>query len=228
MKLQDAVTFREQNTILAPANGLLAFAPDGRSLLTGRHYQAAGVVPAVKRWGLDTGKELPALKLADEQGWVHYCLSPDGKTLAAASYDQRVMRLYDAATGRPSFPAAPGHTSAVVGVAFSPDGKTLASCGGDGTVKLWDAATGKKRLTLAGHRRRAVDVAFSPDGKVLATGGADEKVILWDAARGRLLNTLVGPRGRLNKLLSALTAGCWPPPVGTRPFTCGTRPAAAG
>ncbi len=197
--VHDAVTFRELNTILAPADGLLAFAPDGRSLLTGRHYQAAGVVPAVRRWELDTGKELPAYTLPDEQGWVHYVLSPDGKTLAAASYDQRVMRLYDAATGRPRFPAAPGHTSAAVGVVFSPDGTTVASCGGDGNVILWDAATSKKRLMLAG-RRRAVDVAFSPDGKVLATGGADGKVFLWDAALGRLLNTLIGPEGAVDQI----------------------------
>jgi WD40 repeat protein len=35
------------------------------------------------------------------------------------------------------------HPEAVFSVAFSPDGKTLASGSGDGTIKLWDVATGK-------------------------------------------------------------------------------------
>ena len=44
-----------------------------------------------------------------------------------------------------------GHTERVMSVAFTSDGKTLASGSYDGTVRLWDVATGQERATLKGH-----------------------------------------------------------------------------
>ncbi|QDU19084.1 sigma-70 family RNA polymerase sigma factor [Urbifossiella limnaea] len=85
--------------------------------------------------------------------------------------------------------AFPGGGSAVV---FAPGGKLLAAAGYDGDVRVWDAATGALRHTLAGHGGAARAAAFSPDGTLVATGGEDGRVRLWDAKTGRAVRTLDG------------------------------------
>ncbi|MGA9593274.1 MAG: hypothetical protein WBS18_09265, partial [Candidatus Acidiferrales bacterium] len=64
-------------------------------------------------------------------------------------------------------------------IAFSPDSRLLASGSEDRTIKLWNAASGKKVRTLSGHSDAVNCVAFSPDGRWLASGGADDNVLLW-------------------------------------------------
>jgi WD40 repeat protein len=85
-----------------------------------------------------------------------------------------------------------GHTSGVWGVALSADGQLLASGSQDGTVRLWEANTGRLLATLEGHTSGVWAVALSADGRLLASGSADRTVRLWEANTGRLLATLEG------------------------------------
>lgn len=168
----------------------VAFSPDG-SLLA-----AAGGVPGksgeIRVYDLSKGLEargavqkhcLGAGIHSDVVLSTAWC--PDGKTLAAGSYD-RLVSLWDVQTGQGR--KLKDHTDAVYSVAYSPDGKQVASASGDRTVKVWDAASGKRVYTLSDSTAELYSVAFHPAGTQIAAGGADRLLRKWDVtATGGLL-----------------------------------------
>ncbi len=104
-------------------------------------------------------------------------LSPDGKTLATAGYDQEI-KLWSIETGA-ELRSLRGHNAAVYDLAFRPDGKILASGSGDRTVKLWDVSSGARLDTFSQPLKDIHTVAFSPDGSRIAAGGADNRIRIW-------------------------------------------------
>jgi RNA polymerase sigma factor (sigma-70 family) len=127
-------------------------------------------------------------------GLLAAAYSPDGKTLASAG-DGGLIRLWDAATGKPMRTLRQPGLTAILTLAFSPDGRTLASGGfvagerwklrGEPPtpIALWDVAAGRivHTLTAPGTVYAA---AFSPDGRTFAAGGEFRSVMLWNAASG--------------------------------------------
>ena len=71
----------------------------------------------------------------------------------------------------------------------------------DGTVRLWDLASGDCRQTLSGHSEGVLFVAYSPGGNQIATCSADKTLRLWSVDTGVCSNSL---NGHSNKVRSAV------------------------
>jgi WD40 repeat protein len=116
----------------------LSFSPDGRTLLAkDRHAEV------VQFWDASKGELLRRLQvpgLASAHEHAELLLSDDGKRLA--SYEShRVVRIWDAQTGRPQLPL-PGHVHPPFQLTFSADGKEAVSLAGS-ELHRWDVTTGK-------------------------------------------------------------------------------------
>jgi WD40 repeat protein len=164
---------------LAPAGGLshtypslLAFSPDGKTIVTGEPLQFWNAAAGTK-----TGRPL---RIGSNDNPVDdLAFSPDGKILATTQSGE--LRMLNAQTRAPI--GGPLTISGADEIAFSPNGQELATGDLTGTARLWNVAT----RTPSGPPLDAGDVdqlAFSPNGQFLATATSTGTIQLWDAATG--------------------------------------------
>lgn len=157
------------------------FNPDGTRIVT------VGDDVTARVWDSSSGQEI--YKLSDFLFFLSGAtFSPDGKILATA--DREEAKLWDAETGKQLF-LLPGSINSGV-PAFSPDGKYVAVGGQDGTVSMWETATGQQYLTFATGTPVDGQIEFSQGcvapptapyawcGVFLATGNRDGFVRFWD------------------------------------------------
>jgi WD40 repeat protein len=181
----------EMGPAAAPAGG----GPMGAALVMLGAYQGAS-------WaGFGLVRNLP------EQGPAAPCdavaWSPDGKLIASGGQD-RVVRLWDAATGK-QLQTLTGHARTISAVIFSRDGKRLVSASGGITrsspvllpgelpnplqlptdrpedvpdVKVWDVTTGAELRSFR-LPDKGPGLALSPDGETLAVSFGNTGVVIW-------------------------------------------------
>jgi len=174
----------------------VAFSGDGKMMLTG------GMDRLAILWDADTGKVLRRLSV--HPGAVRAVAFGPGPGEVTTACDDGLIRIWNGdlkgeklreLKERKRAAAVDwdlvidslvvvrdlkGHKGGVRCVAVSPDGQRLLSGGEDGTVRLWDAATGRELYLFAPGEKAVNSVAFSADGRRAVSGGSDRTLRLWE------------------------------------------------
>lgn len=174
--------------------------PSGKQLVT---ISGDGTL---RRWEMETGKELGQLRIPD--GAYSFALSPDGKWLVADGIDGAV-RLIDVATGKEIHRLDRQVRSRYGRYAFSPKGDYLAvRILTEGNTFVYDIKSGKLTAALGkpadpdrgfvtARNRNNTALAFSPDGKLLASPTPEGGLNLWEIPSGRVFREIPLERANL-------------------------------
>ncbi len=150
-----------------------------------------------------TGKPIRTWSAGKGYGWA-MALSPDGRTLATATYETKT-RLWDTATGQLQQNLGEIESRNFVDLlAFSPDGNTLISREREsGPTRLWNVKSGQlvREWNSENYGLRVSAAAFTKDGKALllttdlqagASNARDLATRIYASATGELLADVIG------------------------------------
>jgi RNA polymerase sigma factor (sigma-70 family) len=198
---------REMVPVVAATQSALAYAPDGKTLVSAlAEVENMAFTNRVRFWDPETGKELCTFALESRFGVISPVFSADSKQFAFATNDGEVYHL-QAATAKLlhkwKLPSVPNWPSLV----FSSDGTKLYSKSAvEENLREWDVKTGKELRRLGDASSTAVMhyaglgacLILSPNGKTLAAGGGGNTIRFIDVASGKMLP---GPGGHSHGLV---------------------------
>jgi WD40 repeat protein len=186
---------REREKVVRRIIGILAFTPDGKTVISG-NTDKGGLIC----WDVATGLERN--RLGDEVFGFSLAFAPDGRTVAVGAGNGPI-RLLDAASGQDHFPRA-GHLGGMNQVQLTADGRTIVTAD-PFEILLWDAATGTERHRLRFPEDTVGGFWLLRDGRTLLSSAYDNALHarplrLWDLSTGKEVRRIEQPDDELRNV----------------------------
>lgn len=148
---------------------------------SGAHIASVGYDARLRLWDAKTGAATAVVAAGGERmAFLHrVSIAPGDKTLVTGP---RKLTIYSIPDGKKLRQLAGHPNGEVYDMSFSPSGKLIASIsyanykGGDNSVALWDAATGKERHRWKLRDRLGERVAFARDERRLFAWGVHSRM----------------------------------------------------
>lgn len=186
LMLWNVVSGKNRATLPQTAGNWFIFSPNGKTIVAACSSKSApssfavGKSLGVKLFEVATGKNIGTLQEAPPEQIAFAAFSANGDTLVSAG--GYTITIHNASNGARISTLQKPPKTINPRIALRSDGKALAALCHDGTIELWDVASGKITASLKGP---STPPAFSPDGKTLAFGCADGSIQLWDIPSGK-------------------------------------------
>jgi WD40 repeat protein len=140
-------------------------------------YNQTTAARTLYMWDARSGAEVQAVKESE----APVAFNPDGTRVAFVDRATQSLRLWNTKTESMEKITIDGKSSkGINAVAFNHDGTLIVSGNMDGTLRLWDAVSGKERGSATkAHNGIVNEVAFNQDGTLIVSGGKDGAIKLW-------------------------------------------------
>jgi len=142
---------------------------------------SGGVDGTLRRWHLRTGTQMQEFQ-AHTVPVLAVAITPDGQhAISASGADAKAfdyhLRLWRFQSGQQvhAFGGAPP----VRAVALTRDGRYLLSGGRDGSLRLWQVASGRELYRYAGHVGEIVGLSMATDARIAVSAGTDQTIRVW-------------------------------------------------
>ena len=104
----------------------------------------------------------------------------------AAAYIGGTSRSFLSATPGTTLVTYRGHAATVISVVWSPDSQLVASSDQNGSIQVWNAATGKRKFVCKNSPSGQTLLSWSSNGQYIA-GANGGSVFVWNATHGSLM-----------------------------------------